>query len=246
MIALCEADNRLGYHSEAEGFKFFPEKLRHRIRQLEDLLATEFPEVAARIEAGLPPLTYYLGEEEDCTHVYTIRPGSIEQAGWELLSDGKSAFRLTADDRDLIFELRTPEAGDWILQPEFRLFRVFAGITIHMDASGQHAIAPGRWSDHWPFHKPEAKAAELRKWRMEPLPAQADGSLCARIRIAKADTGMRGTAPFRLALDSECGVFWETEPLPTRTLGKTTISPGCFGWVKFAETECAMDTRLLP
>ena len=31
MIPLCENDNRLGYHSEAEGFKFFPEKLNDRM-----------------------------------------------------------------------------------------------------------------------------------------------------------------------------------------------------------------------
>lgn len=38
MCALCEMDPRLGYHSEAEGYLFYPEKLREREKLLEQLL----------------------------------------------------------------------------------------------------------------------------------------------------------------------------------------------------------------
>jgi len=50
MIELCRSDCRLGYHSEAEVFKFYPEKLAWRIAELEklepvfDLLAGKSPE----------------------------------------------------------------------------------------------------------------------------------------------------------------------------------------------------------
>ena len=43
MIGLCQKDCRLGYHSEAEGYHYFPEKLEARIRLLEELLAEDFP-----------------------------------------------------------------------------------------------------------------------------------------------------------------------------------------------------------
>ncbi len=43
MKALCLADSRLGYHSEAEGYLFFPEKLDGRVKLLENLLAEDFP-----------------------------------------------------------------------------------------------------------------------------------------------------------------------------------------------------------
>lgn len=43
MLTLCEKDSRLGYHSEAEGYLFFPEKLRARISLLEELLEKDFP-----------------------------------------------------------------------------------------------------------------------------------------------------------------------------------------------------------
>ena len=235
MISLCENDGRLGYHSEAEGFKFFPEKMRHRIETLKTLLATEFPEVEARIDAGLAPLEYYLGIEEDAQHSYTIPKATIESAPWETLSDGKTAFRIVTDAKDVIIDLRTPGATTAILAPEFRLFTVFPAIGVNMVERGKHHVVPGLWSEHWPFHRPEEKAAELKKWRIETLPADEDGTLYARIRIAKKLTGMRGTAPFKMQLYTYSGAMWETEPNPVRTLGKPTLSPGYFGWVTFED-----------
>jgi hypothetical protein len=43
MKELCLEDSRLGYHSEAEGYLFFPEKLDARIALLEELLHDDFP-----------------------------------------------------------------------------------------------------------------------------------------------------------------------------------------------------------
>ena len=58
MKALCLEDRRLGYHSEAVGFKFFPEKLDWRMKRLEETLREEFPLVQQRIEDSLPPLAF--------------------------------------------------------------------------------------------------------------------------------------------------------------------------------------------
>lgn len=43
MLDLCQKDKRLGYHSEAEGYLFYPEKLSARIELLNDLLNIDFP-----------------------------------------------------------------------------------------------------------------------------------------------------------------------------------------------------------
>ena len=43
MLQLCLEDCRLGYHSEAEGYHFFPAKLEGRIKLLEELLTCDFP-----------------------------------------------------------------------------------------------------------------------------------------------------------------------------------------------------------
>jgi hypothetical protein len=58
MIQLCEKDSRLGYHSEAEGYLFFPEKLEARIAVLEHLLREDFPQFTL----DAPLITEYTGE----------------------------------------------------------------------------------------------------------------------------------------------------------------------------------------
>ncbi len=43
MEQLCRQDTRLGYHSEAENYLFFPEKLKARVSLLNELLEKDFP-----------------------------------------------------------------------------------------------------------------------------------------------------------------------------------------------------------
>ena len=45
LLVLCEKDSRLGFHSEAEGYKYFPEKIKWRMEQLNNVLANDVPEV---------------------------------------------------------------------------------------------------------------------------------------------------------------------------------------------------------
>ena len=47
MIELCEHDSRLGFNSEAEGYKYFPGKLKWRIGMLKSLLSEDFPKARA-------------------------------------------------------------------------------------------------------------------------------------------------------------------------------------------------------
>ena len=232
MIILCEGDGRLGYHSEAEGFKFFPEKLRHRIDTLKNLLATEFPEVEARVAAGLPPLEYYLGVEEDCEHSYTIKRGDICDAAWEQLSD-TTGFRIAEDEENLTFEFRAPAGQYIVMNPEFRLFTVEPPIMFCIgDATTGSKIELNRniISCHWPYFKCFDEA--FAKWKITKLPAEEDPDIRhCRVSIRKEDTGMRGTAPFKLEVYTWGGACWENEPVPVCTLGKSTLSPGRFGWI---------------
>lgn len=238
MIALCEKDSRLGYHSEAEGYKFFPEKMHSRIASLEALLATEFPEIAARIENDLPPLEYYLGVEEDCAHSYTMAK-KIDLAPWEYLSDHKTAFRMAADDEKIVIDLK----GDgtcFILSPEFRLFSITTPITVHLSKDGNPTMTLGNKEEircHWPFYRPERYNAELAKWHLEGLPTE-NGAYRARLTIARKDAGTRANAPFKLRVLTGSGysagtAYWETEPNPVYSLGKGILSPGSYGWVFF-------------
>ena len=88
---MCLQDKRLGYHSEAIAFKYFPEKLRWRVNCLEKLLAEEFPAVEARIRAGETPLPYFWGLTGG-KHCYRIDTDTMEEAPWEY-------FRRAAQER---------------------------------------------------------------------------------------------------------------------------------------------------
>ncbi|MDD5596890.1 MAG: hypothetical protein PHV82_03030 [Victivallaceae bacterium] len=54
LLDLCLRDSRLGFHSEAEGYKYFPEKLKWRILLLKRLLTKDFPAAEKIIQDGTP------------------------------------------------------------------------------------------------------------------------------------------------------------------------------------------------
>lgn len=52
LAELCRKDSRLGYHSEAEVYKYFPAKLEWRIQCLKDMLANDYPAAEAVLKSG--------------------------------------------------------------------------------------------------------------------------------------------------------------------------------------------------
>ena len=52
LAELCRKDPRLGYHSEAEVYKYFPEKLEWRARCLEEMLAEDHAAAEAFLKSG--------------------------------------------------------------------------------------------------------------------------------------------------------------------------------------------------
>ena len=63
LLALCEKDSRLGFHSEAEGYKYFPEKIRWRMDQLKSSLANDVPELEKLIRNDKLLFPEYTGKE---------------------------------------------------------------------------------------------------------------------------------------------------------------------------------------
>ena len=133
LVPLCRNDNRIGYHSEAHGFKFFPEKLEWRVEKLRELLETEFVEVEQRVEKGLVPLEYYYGKEPG-SRVYRIKSDNIEDAEWMpfICPDGtesKNTFlRIASSSGVNTIEFCVNGADGILLQPEFTMFYLTAPI----------------------------------------------------------------------------------------------------------------------
>jgi hypothetical protein len=63
LAVLADQDSRLGFHSEAEGYKYFPSKLRWRAGRIQAMLDDEFPEVEEHIEKGRPVFAEFAGIE---------------------------------------------------------------------------------------------------------------------------------------------------------------------------------------
>jgi len=61
LLRLCENDSRLGFHSEAEGYKYFPAKIRWRMDQLRSVLDNDVPEVRKTIQDNKPLFPEYTG-----------------------------------------------------------------------------------------------------------------------------------------------------------------------------------------
>jgi hypothetical protein len=227
MIVLCEKDDRLGFHSEAEGYKFFPEKLRARIDSLQKLLKEEFPEVEKRIAAKKYPLGYYLGEELDSAAYYAGE--KITDSDYAPLSDGVSRFRASIDEKELCLEFVSDSATDFLFCAEYELgfpspaviFKRDGSKRMHRDTRSHQSI------------NDERVAEELAKWRVEKLDGGAGTHL-----IVRADRSMIGLCnlPFKAMVKTTDRASWQQDEAPVYTLGKSTISPGDFGWI-FAKNE---------
>jgi hypothetical protein len=100
---LCEKDPRLGFHSEAEGYKYFAEKLEWRAGLLEELIKTDFPKVKKLIEAGEPLFPDYTGVKPEGKICVC---GKDKNSAAENKISAGSAFKVWRDDKNLCVSLR--------------------------------------------------------------------------------------------------------------------------------------------
>jgi len=82
LLQLCAADSRLGFHSEAEGYKYFPDKIRWRMAHLRGVRDRDVPVVAAAIARGEVLFPEYTGRRPTGA-VVQGRPWSEMQAWWQ-------------------------------------------------------------------------------------------------------------------------------------------------------------------
>ncbi|MCK9265547.1 hypothetical protein M0P98_01475 [bacterium] len=63
LLELTKKDPRLGFHAEAEGYKYFPEKILWRMKWLEQVLKEDFPYVEKEIKKGNLLFPEYTGKK---------------------------------------------------------------------------------------------------------------------------------------------------------------------------------------
>ncbi|MBP3591922.1 MAG: hypothetical protein J6K14_05505 [Clostridia bacterium] len=228
MVAICEKDSRLGYHSEAEGFKFFPEKLLDRVKWLETLLATEFPAVEARIAEGKAPIGYYYAEGENA---YRLGDG-------EIALDEKRAFRVDQTEEGVLATVRCPLGENVTLHYEFDLFMPECGVVVSerpMPTHGESLLcyAPGLGLDsNATSHQSlfgEKVNEELAKHRLE-REVREDGSVLYRVFTAVPREKWNRKTAIKLRITIG-GKKWIESEDPVQTLGKFNAVPDEYGFI---------------
>lgn len=215
MITLCRSDSRLGYHSEAEGYKFFPEKLMDRIEKLWKMKQTEFPVVRNRITRGENPLNW-CPQNEDAAYWVCA---DIEKSPWEKFSQGAS-FRVACKEDVLHIELMGKADTEFKLYFEFEPMWPAPGICIQ---DGQIQLSAWALTHQSVFG--DKISQELGKYK---LSVKENGHYL--LTISRKAVGWTKKSPIRFFVSAD-GQSWVKDDDPVHTLGKADVSPLEFGWI---------------
>lgn len=131
MAALCRQDPRLGYHSEAEGYLFFPEKLEKRQELLQALLDEDFP----RFSLSADWIPAYTGEKPAGLMVRAAaRPA---EAQWQTLTGAESARWRLMQTAAGCLELEWQGLDALPLTLEIEPCRMWAALAVTVTAAGE-------------------------------------------------------------------------------------------------------------
>lgn len=215
MIPLCDMDPRLGYHSEAEGYKFFPEKLHDRIDKLITLKEVEFPAAYDRIANGDSPISWHPKEND----IVYILEKNLERAPWERLTE-EASFRAAVDEYNLVIELHGKQNTMFKLYFEFEPMWPAPGIcikdtNIHLvECALTHQSVFG-----------DKIQKELDKYR---LTVGENGDVV--LSISRKAVQWTDDCPIRMFISAD-GESWVKDDDPVHTLGKEDASPMEYGWL---------------
>ena len=174
LLELLTADSRLGFHSEAEGYKMFPAKVRWRLELLEGLLRERVPVVREAVRRGERLHPEYTGEAPEgptvrCPLFEAIDPDALLAAAadsgliWRECAEGG-----TGDDA---FATR------WALcRDETRLWLFFHCRDRDMGAVSDRGAREEFLAEQWRGRAAVALKLELRRlWPVQWFAVAANG-----------------------------------------------------------------------
>lgn len=219
MIILCQKDSRLGYHSEAEGYKFFSEKLKDRIEKLKKLKETEFAIVRNQILLGKPALPYYKGDKDG----YCMAKDDLEKAKFAKHSSG-ATYRIAYDKENIYVELKGPKGTKYTVCFEFELLWPAPAIYIqngNMELVDYVLTHQSIWGNKI--------QEELSKYQVSVWESSGEEEKYL-LTISREKVGWTEEVPMKVRLAAD-DVPWQSEEEPVYTLGKRDLSPGEFIWL---------------
>ena len=222
MKNLCLNDPRLGFHSEAEGYKFFPAKLARRAGLLATLLEKDFPKVQRAIAQNRVLFPKYTGATPVGKAYYcSMNP---DDAAMENFTDGNNAWQAWNDGKNLCFNIKwQPQAGrQEFVKIEIEPRRLWPIIRFEM-SDGGNKFYYGSGLDNAPTWQGAVTKSGKCLIAAFAIPFKAipwfDGKKPLRINICRTDTAHK-------YLDG-----WITpHPLKPRLLFETHNSAD-LGWV---------------
>lgn len=221
MIPLCESDKRLGYHSEAEGFKFFPKKFLYRIDTLKELLNTEFREVEERINKGLSPLEFYDGLENGAKIEGTYTLNSNES---RIFGENAHAFSATLDEEFLTLTVNAKTKEPCIVCYEFE--PLVPSPTLTFGTDGNIDFVSEVYSHHSLFGDKIEK--EKAKYSLSVKETE-DGAIYT-LKAKRAAVGYTDDKPLRLRLSVGADLV-KPSKIKLRFLAKWSEYPDTFIWL---------------
>ena len=233
MVEICDTDPRIGYHSEAEGFKFFKEKLEARVNKLERLFEEDFDEIRSRLLDLREPLGYYYAEDMDA---YPLTD-SKDTFKWEEIDTDRS-FGAYVDGDEIKLTIKCLAEDTFSVCFEFALFHPESTVIYSPTVCrGDHpeaceVCAPGlHLGSSVLSHQSvfdDGIDEELSKYHVE---SSFDNGKARHLFTAKIPSGTwnkKCAIRLKITIGNHS---WKTDPDPVITLGKHDLSPGDFGFL---------------
>ena len=195
MIPLCENDSRLGYHSEAESYKFFPEQLKKRIKALEKLKETEFKRALDRVKNGQKPIEIKIDYEKHYQMAH-----SIENAQKEQISENGGEFRCAYDEKYVYLEIAAAKHSKVTIGFEPKPMR-YSEVVSLIDGTVQVPKNEGMYLGLTENRKKE----ELEKYIVEYVTDENKDTY--RVKVDREKLGWDGKSPLGFKLVSDWD-FW--------------------------------------
>ncbi len=136
MTELCRQDCRLGYHSEAEGYLFFPAKLEARLELLQELLEQDFP----RFQLDAAWIGAYTGA---CPEGPVARCGQSRESAprYALLGREQASWAVWQQNEALVFSFQGLGGTAFCL--EIEPCRLWPPVRCEITAAGKLVVYDG-------------------------------------------------------------------------------------------------------
>lgn len=218
MISLCFKDSRLGYHSEAEGYKYYPEKLKWRAEQLKTVLKNDFPLVRQKITNNEELFPEYTGAKPEGLSMHSFpSSGNIYETAQNIKN------WLSFDNEEMGNKIVWGSIYD-----ETNLYIIISDEIGVTEGNIQIEIEPRRL---WPvkyFNYPIGKSKAGYQTK------KIGNKTLSIISIPFADIGdeIGKNTPVRMNLQYGDNVWIPKNPLPARLL-LGNANPTDLGWILF-------------